>query len=345
MNNTYYSGLPCSDFNELQHYGITGMKWGVRRFQNKDGTRTEAGKLRYRNGETNERLERAKAIIKSVGSNTGKAAKTATNKLIKAIKKRHPSLMTDEELIAYRNRLQLEKSVKDARRELRKNDFGTKTWQAIQDIAASGTKRLVEKTAENAASALAERLMESNDDRDARKLASRSRKQLALDTTAIADKTDKANKKRNEISEIDEKLEKRSLTYEERDELTKRKEKLNNDIRKLDREVDSRLKNLENRKRVMSMVGKNKGDGGGNNNDGGNQKKQDKQKQKQKQDDDEKSRRDDEPRRLSATEIVDKMNRDREKARLEANRQEAERKAEAESERKRYEKWLRDHSS
>lgn len=34
--------------NELYHYGILGMKWGVRRYQNKDGTLTSKGKTHYR---------------------------------------------------------------------------------------------------------------------------------------------------------------------------------------------------------------------------------------------------------------------------------------------------------
>lgn len=37
--------------NELCHYGILGMKWGIRRFQNKDGTRTLLGKRRRKNEE------------------------------------------------------------------------------------------------------------------------------------------------------------------------------------------------------------------------------------------------------------------------------------------------------
>lgn len=31
----------------LVHHGIKGMKWGIRRFQNSDGTLTDAGKKRY----------------------------------------------------------------------------------------------------------------------------------------------------------------------------------------------------------------------------------------------------------------------------------------------------------
>ena len=44
----YYIGaIDFSPTDELRHHGILGQKWGVRRYQNKDGSLTEAGKERY----------------------------------------------------------------------------------------------------------------------------------------------------------------------------------------------------------------------------------------------------------------------------------------------------------
>lgn len=38
---------------ELYHYGVKGMKWGIRRYQNKDGTLTSKGKKRYEKSNDN----------------------------------------------------------------------------------------------------------------------------------------------------------------------------------------------------------------------------------------------------------------------------------------------------
>ena len=42
---------------ELYHYGITGQKWGVRNYQNEDGTLTKAGIERYRRSTFDNRKE------------------------------------------------------------------------------------------------------------------------------------------------------------------------------------------------------------------------------------------------------------------------------------------------
>ena len=81
---------------ELVHYGIKGMKWGILRYQNPDGTLTAAGKARDRM--TRKRnLKKAEKILKG------------SNKTVK----RRLSQITDEELQKAVNRLQLERTYKN----------------------------------------------------------------------------------------------------------------------------------------------------------------------------------------------------------------------------------------
>ena len=44
----------------LAHYGIKGMKWGVRRYQNKDGSLTAEGKKHVSNYKRNQQLRKKK---------------------------------------------------------------------------------------------------------------------------------------------------------------------------------------------------------------------------------------------------------------------------------------------
>lgn len=58
----------------LQHYGVKGMKWGVRRHQKKDGTRTTEGKKRNRKlAEVSNRIpekhkKAAKGVARSIST-------------------------------------------------------------------------------------------------------------------------------------------------------------------------------------------------------------------------------------------------------------------------------------
>ena len=57
-----------SNYDYLQHYGILGMRWGIRRFQDKSGRLTAAGKKRYDDNSSNGAPEKASSTTqKEVG--------------------------------------------------------------------------------------------------------------------------------------------------------------------------------------------------------------------------------------------------------------------------------------
>ena len=58
----YYSAVREYEGNSIKHWGILGMKWGIRRYQNPDGTLTEEGKARRAKQNEKFRAEKEKAI-------------------------------------------------------------------------------------------------------------------------------------------------------------------------------------------------------------------------------------------------------------------------------------------
>ena len=95
MSNLYHIRFksPTSD-SCLQHFGIKGQKWGVRRFQEEDGSYTAAGRERYGIGDDRESKKFMKLANASNGY--GKSAEKAHKKLLKT--KKMKQLLSDKEI-------------------------------------------------------------------------------------------------------------------------------------------------------------------------------------------------------------------------------------------------------
>ena len=180
--------------NVLQHWGIKGQKWGVRRYQNKDGTLTAAGKKRY--AQEMERLKKEEKILKNKQRTKAQLdkleakrkeieeqkkaidGKTSDKKpdvepevpaqnIRKAIGKKKIADMTDAELKAVVDRMDLERRYKDAMAKSgNKVEDGRKFTQKIKEdivipAAKDGAKNAIQNMSRDATAYVGTKLGEA----------------------------------------------------------------------------------------------------------------------------------------------------------------------------------------
>lgn len=132
--------------DELYHWGVKGMRWGVRRYQNTDGSLTNAGKKRRSLGDKikSYRVNKKRKAALEKARQTRIANKAAAEKRAKDVEagKIKSKDMTEAELRNRIERLNLEKTYNDAIRNSKQTTMGSRFTSKFKES-------LVDKLADN----------------------------------------------------------------------------------------------------------------------------------------------------------------------------------------------------
>lgn len=146
------------DNYQLYHWGIKGMRWGVRRYQNKDGSLTDAGKKRLEqerikssnnklsadpNKWTKDDMEKTIRLLDSSSSALGNLKRAASSKNQKS--RMDLSTMSDQEMRSRINRELLERQYNDmfAPQKVSKGkDYALKSLEVAGTVLTLGSSAL-----------------------------------------------------------------------------------------------------------------------------------------------------------------------------------------------------------
>ena len=127
--------------NELQHHGVPGQRWGFRRYQNKDGSLTPAGRRRAEKLKSQYLSVTGKQLKgRALATKSKKTQEVKKEEKIKEIsKKKNIKEMSDDELKSITERMTLEKNYIDAKTSLKtvRNSRHVSKGKALSDLVLS----------------------------------------------------------------------------------------------------------------------------------------------------------------------------------------------------------------
>ena len=177
---------------ELWHYGIHGQKWGVRRYQNKDGSLTPLGREHYGYGPPREKIGSAKSSIKRGAERLGEG-------VVRGIKsklaEKMPFMLNDEELERYNNRLMKEANYKNALANKRDAARRAKGTNFFKKLAEDSTTRAVNNIIDPVTRKLGNNLAETGTERRVRQ--SKAAADIEKNELDLANSANKKNIERN----------------------------------------------------------------------------------------------------------------------------------------------------